>query len=196
MPTQYRIELGFDWNSSPITGSEVFAQPMESPKFIYPLQIALAKTSQGGGNPAFFTGFEGGDQLNFWLFDITDILNGTAPWDSSGYTIDAQSGLTVTFQQNGADVDPFTTPNSWEIVPQAGVSASWAYSTAGQTYGFAPVNAVIQGRNSNWATLSPPSSPVTYELSLKLILTRSNQTKTFVTDPELIVGDSGGSGSP
>ncbi len=192
MSKQYRIELGFDWNSSPITGSEILTESMSSPQLVYPLQIALTD-STGGGSPAFFTGFSGGDQLNFWLFDITDILNGTQPWDITGYKVDPSQGLTVVFQQGGTNADPFTSANTWDIAPQgSSVSTSWAFSTTGQTFGYAPVNAIVNGKSEDWATLAGHSAPVTYELSLKLVVSLGGQTKTFVTDPELIVGDSSG----
>ena len=194
--TQYRVELGFDWGSSPITGAEITVAATGNTLLLYPLQLALVNVTDGG-KPAYFTGLEGGDQVNFWIFDISNILGGTPSWDASGYTENPSEALTVKLAQGGSEANPFTQAVSWDMVPQGNkVSTSYAFSPDAQEYGYSPVNAVIDGRGQDWATLANPSSPQSYELSVKLILTRDGVTKTFVTDPELIVGENstGGTG--
>ena len=192
MSTQYRIELGFDWNSSPITGDSITVQSTGNTLSVYPLQLALTNDSDKG-SPAFFSGLKGGDQINFWIFDITSILGGTAAWGTTGYSFNGQSGFEAIFQQNGAGANPFTVPVLWEMVPQPGTSTSYAFSTSGQGYGFSPVIADFGGKDNNFATLANPhGGAVTFELSVKLTLSLNGVTKTFVTDPELIVDEGGG----
>jgi hypothetical protein len=190
----WHIDLGFDWDAT--------KQNSDGTSYLQYGIVSVPSGTTGLGPVGTWTDIRAGDTIEFYVYDVSALSDGTPSPTGTVPTI-----VGTWLQCAAADENTASAPWAFTEGPTAanqGVSLSAATAGPSSIFGSGPTGGgfpvwTIQDSTNSLLSLTvtgPTATPQSYLLTLQLVVNSPSApsgptTKTFEVDPEMIVQSGG-----